>query len=382
MSDVLFRQKPHYDLLDGLRGVAAVFVIWFHFFEGFATSPVDQGFNHGYLAVDFFFVLSGFVIGYAYDDRWKRGLTRGSFLVRRLIRLQPMVVLAVCLGLVAYIVQGCEHWDHTPADPWAIVVAFILGLCMLPVVPGTAPDVRGNGEMFPLVGPSWSLFFEYIGSVLYALFLHRLSTAALRVFVVACGIGLVAVVMGNMSETYSAGVGWSMAGGGFFGGLFRLGFSFGIGLLLSRGFKPRRVRGAFWICSVAMAVLLCMPYVTLDGDVSPLNGLYDLVCTLFLFPMIVLIGASGQTTDSYSKRTCLFLGRISYPVYIIHYPAMYLFYAWVWNNGYTFADIWPLTVAIFVTLLPLAWIAVRYYDEPVRKYLTLRLERRLERRKS
>ncbi len=67
--------KPHYELLDGLRGVAALAVIWYHIFEAFATSPVDQKFNHAYLAVDFFFVLSGFVLGYAYDDRWRKGMT-------------------------------------------------------------------------------------------------------------------------------------------------------------------------------------------------------------------------------------------------------------------------------------------------------------------
>ena len=82
--------KPHYELLDGLRGVAALVVIWYHVFEGFAASPVDQRFNHGYLAVDFFFILSGFVVGYAYDDRWKRRtLSFGGFIKRRLIRLHP-----------------------------------------------------------------------------------------------------------------------------------------------------------------------------------------------------------------------------------------------------------------------------------------------------
>ena len=98
--------KPRYELLDGLRGVAAVLVIWYHFFEGFATSPTDQMMNHGYLAVDFFFVLSGFVIGYAYDDRWRRGMTAGRFMLRRVIRLHPMVILAVLLGAVSYLIQG------------------------------------------------------------------------------------------------------------------------------------------------------------------------------------------------------------------------------------------------------------------------------------
>src|SRR5690554_8185683 len=71
-SSSLTETKPQYHILNGLRGVAAIMVIWYHIFEAFATSPIDQKFNHGYLAVDFFFVLSGFVIGYAYDNRWPK----------------------------------------------------------------------------------------------------------------------------------------------------------------------------------------------------------------------------------------------------------------------------------------------------------------------
>lgn len=368
--DILNRQKPHYELLDGLRGVAALLVIWYHFFEGFATSGVDQKFNHGYLAVDFFFVLSGFVIGYAYDDRWKKGLTQTGFIVRRIIRLQPMVVLAVCLGLIAFIIQGCEHWDHTKAPVWAIVMSFVFGIFMLPAIPGTAPDVRGNGEMFPLVGPAWSLFFEYLGSIFYALWLHRLTTRALRIVVAVSGLGLCAVALTDMSGCYSIGVGWSLAEWGFFGGLMRLGFSFGIGLLMTRNFKPIKIRGAVWICTGAITLLMCMPYVSTNGEPSILNALYDIVCTIILFPAIVYLGASGHTTDTKSKNTCAFLGRISYPIYIIHYPAMYLFYAWVWNNGYTFAQVWPVTAAIFLALIPAAYLIEKYYDEPVRRFLT------------
>ena len=93
--------KPNYLLLDALRGVAALMVVWYHFFEAFASSPLDQRFNHGYMAVDFFFILSGFVIGYAYDNRWQKGeLTTGGFFKRRLIRLHPMVVLGAVIGVI------------------------------------------------------------------------------------------------------------------------------------------------------------------------------------------------------------------------------------------------------------------------------------------
>ena len=381
-TNVLFKQKPHYELLDGLRGVAALLVIWYHFFEGFATSGVDQRFNHGYLAVDFFFVLSGFVIGYAYDDRWKKGLTQGGFILRRIIRLQPMVVMAVVLGLIAFIIQGCEHWDHSIAPTWAIVMSFVLGLFLLPAFPGTEVDVRGNGEMFPLVGPSWSLFFEYVGSILYAIWLHRLTTKALRVVVVVCGVGLCAVAFGDFSDVYSLGVGWSMVGRGylglgFLGGLMRLGFSFGIGLLMSRDFEPVKIRGAFWICAAMMAVMICMPYVTTTGEPSPLNALYDILCTIGLFPVLVYLGASGKTTDRNSEKICGFLGRISYPIYIIHYPVMYLFYSWVWNNGYSYGQVWPVTIVIFICLIPIAYLFVRFYDEPTRKWLTGKLKKRI-----
>ena len=153
--------RPRYELLDGLRGIAAFVVIWYHFGEGFATSPVDQMINHGYLAVDFFFVLSGFVLGYAYDNRWKNGsMTAGRFMLRRVIRLHPMVILSVILGAVAYLIQGSVQWDGTPVPLTTLLLALFLGLFLIPVIPGIDADVRGNGEMFPLNGPSWSLFFE------------------------------------------------------------------------------------------------------------------------------------------------------------------------------------------------------------------------------
>ena len=94
-------EKHHYHILDGLRGVAAIVVVWFHIFEAYATSHVDQIINHGYLAVDFFFMLSGFVIGYAYDNRWKTMTTR-EFIKRRLIRLKPMVATGAIIGALIF----------------------------------------------------------------------------------------------------------------------------------------------------------------------------------------------------------------------------------------------------------------------------------------
>lgn len=370
-SRIFSTSKPHYELLDGLRGVAALMVIWYHFFEGFATSPVDQGFNHGYLAVDFFFVLSGFVIGYAYDGRWRQGLTKGEFMLRRVIRLHPMLVMGVVFGVVAFMIQGSEQWDHTPVASWSVMLCFLLGILMLPALPHTAAEVRGNGEMFPLNGPAWSLFFEYIASIAYAVVLHRLSGRALRWVVALSGIGLTLTAVMNLSGAYHIGNGWTAADYGWLGGLLRVSFSFSIGLLMSRGFKPVRIRGAFWICSATIIGVMCVPYITPDGNPSVWNGIFDSVMTLAVFPAVVYLGASGCTTDRISRGLCDFFGNISYPIYIIHYPFMYLLYAWIWAapTERAFADIWPLCVAMWFGLILLAWVLLKVYDEPVRRWL-------------
>lgn len=365
--------QPRYDILDGLRGVAAMLVIWYHFFEGFATSPTDQMMNHGYLAVDFFFVLSGFVIGYAYDKRWQSGnMTAGRFMLRRVIRLHPMVVFSVVLGAVAYLLQGSVKWDGTPVSLSMVVLALCMGLLLIPVLPGAGAEVRGNGEMFPLNGPSWSLFYEYIGSILYAFVLHRLGRKSLGAVVAISAVGLAACAICNMSGAYHIGVGWSMADGGWIGGFFRLSFSFGIGLLMQRGFKARHIRGAFWKCSALIAVVMACPYVG-GPEPSVYNAIYDLACTLLLFPAIVYIGACGTTTDRFSTAVCETMGQLSYPVYIIHYPVMYMFYAWVWANGLSFGQVWPVCAGLFVMIVLMAWGALKLYDEPVRRWLTNKL---------
>lgn len=366
--------RQRYEILDGLRGVAALLVIWYHVFEAFATSPVDQRFNHGYLAVDFFFVLSGFVIGHAYDSRWQRGMTAGRFIVRRIIRLQPMVIIGVLLGVVSFIIQGCERWDGTAVSTSAVIASFLFDLFMLPALPGTMPEVRGNGEMFPLNGPSWSLFFEYIGSIGYALWLHRLSRRSLWIFTVLSGVALAVWTLSDMSGSYHTGFGWSMADYGFVGGFLRLSFSFSAGLLMARGFKPMRVGACgFAVCSALIVAMLAMPYITTDGSKSIANACYDIICTLALFPAVVYIGASTPNGSGVSDRVCRFLGSISYPVYIIHYPMMYLFYAYVWSEGLTFAQTWPVAAAICLGAIILARLFLKYYDEPLRACLSKKL---------
>lgn len=358
--------KPHYAILDGLRGVAAVTVVCFHLFEAYATSHLDQIINHGYLAVDFFFILSGFVVGYAYDDRWGR-MSVCEFLRRRVIRLHPMVVMGAVIGGVLFYFQGCEAWDVSRITVPALLVAVLMSACLLPATPGM--EVRGVGEMFPLNGPSWSLWFEYIGNILYAFILRRLPTRALAVFtgLAACALALFATA-GPLGDIC---VGFALTDVDFPGGCLRLLFAFPAGLLMSRIFRPVKVRGAFWIGAAAVVLLSAVPRIG-GPERLWLNGLYDTLCTVAVFPLIVWLGASGRTTDAVTTRICKFLGDLSYPLYMVHYPFIYLYYAWVKNENLTFGESLPGALALVAGCILLAWICLKAYDAPMRRFLSAR----------
>lgn len=365
--------KPHYALLDGLRGVAALLVVWYHVFEGFqfaGNKPVIDFINHGYLAVDFFFILSGFVVGYAYDNRWGKTLTLGGFFRRRLIRLQPMVIMGAVIGAASFLISGMERWDGTHATLWLTFLAFVCGCLMLPALPGMPREVRGNGEMFPLNGPCWSLFFEYVGNIVYALFIRRLSTRLLAVlsFALCCALAWFAVT--DQSGYGTIGVGWTVDRTNILGGMLRMLCPFTMGVLMSRLFKPlRQARGAFWTSAALLLAIFHIPYTYSDGALS-LNGMFEAACIIAVFPLVVWYAASGKTTDIASTRICRFLGDISYPLYIVHYPIMYAFYMWlIKTRQYTLYETWPAALAAVTASIILAWLCLKLYDMPVRKWL-------------
>ena len=359
--------KPHYNILDGLRGVAAITVVCFHIFEAFATSHLDQRINHGYLAVDFFFILSGFVVGYAYDDRWGKMKTK-DFIKRRIIRLHPMVVIGAIIGGALFYLQACNVYDVSSVTVIALLGATLMTALLLPAAPGM--EVRGLGEMFPLNGPTWSLFFEYIGNILYALFIRRLSTRWLTVLVIAAGCGLASFAI--LGPTGDLCVGYSLDGLNMTGGSLRLLFAFSAGLLFSRVFKPSvNIKGAFWICSVLTVALLAVPRIG-GAEHLWMNGIYDSLCSLVFFPALLFLGASGKTTAKFTTKLCKFLGDISYPLYMVHYPIFFIYYAWVKNNELTFQESLPGAAAVLVISIVLAYICLKFYDIPVRKYLTNR----------
>lgn len=304
--------RPHYPVLDGLRGVAALLVVAFHLFEAYAQgTPERQIINHGYLAVDFFFLLSGFVVAYAYDHRWER-MTQWEFYKRRLIRLQPMIVMGSLLGAALFFFQDYSIYPAlSSATGWQLALVTLVGFSMIPLPPQA--DIRGWSEMYPVNGPAWSLFYEYLANFLYAAGLRKLSNRALAGLVVIAGLAVVYLaVFAGRGQLIG---GWALDPTNIHIGLTRVMFPFFAGVLLMRLGKRIDVGSPFLVCSVLLIVALSLP--RFGGEEQPwLNGLYEAACVILLFPLIVAMGASGKITEGPSLATARFFGALSYPLYI------------------------------------------------------------------
>mgnify|MGYP000071547044 FL=1 len=224
--------------------------------------------------------------------------------------------------------------------------------------------------MHPLNAPAWSLYFEYIGNILYALFVRRFSKTALTVLVLIAGCFTVHYCL--TAPTGDIVGGWSLNWRQQYVGIVRLMYPFFGGLLLFRlGWLVHIKKRAFWWCSLMIVVILSFPRLGGENHFW-MNGLYEACCILFVFPVIVSMGAGGKITGKRSTKMCKFLGDISYPVYITHYPLIYTYTAWVCNNNATLAEGIPYMILTFAGSFILAYACLKLYDEPIRSWLTNR----------
>jgi peptidoglycan/LPS O-acetylase OafA/YrhL len=368
-SAVYLESKTHYQILDGLRGVASILVVAFHVFETYSLGdPFTQKINHGYLAVDFFYVLSGFVVAYAYDDRWGK-MSRKDFFKRRLIRLHPMIIMGTIIGAALFYFQASPVVfpliSGTPV--WKMLLIMLVGFTLIPILPSM--DIRGWQEMHPLNGPAWSLFFEYIANILYALFVRKLPRKILAIFVFFFACLLIHyAVMGPTGDVIG---GWSVDTTQLNIGFTRLLFPFFGGVLLFRMGKLIHIKNAFWLCSLLIVIVLCIPRVG-GKEHLWMNGLYESFTIIVLFPLIVSMGAGGTIKGKRSISICKFLGDISYPLYITHYPLIYLYTAWVVDNRIPVGQgLWVGLLLVIVAIV-IAYACLKLYDEPIRKWLKKR----------
>jgi peptidoglycan/LPS O-acetylase OafA/YrhL len=234
-------------------------------------------------------------------------------------------------------------------------------------------DIRGWIEMYPLNGPAWTLFFEYIANVLYGAFVRKFSNFALSLLVFVSGAALIHLAVTNREGDVIGG--WALEPTQLYIGFVRLAFPFFGGLLLSRVAKLTYINNAFFWSSVLLMVVLAMPRVGGSEKVW-INGLYDSLTIILIFPVVVYLGASGDVKGKFAGRICKFLGDISYPMYITHYPIIYIYTGWVHNHHFKIQDTFVIALLTLFACIILAYVLLKSYDLPVRKSLMKRFSQK------
>ena len=298
-ASVAATRKRRFVTLDALRGVGAVYVMAGH----------SGGLVHGYippffqLAVDMFFVLSGFVIAYAYDGKFASGMTRREFFRARIKRLFPIYFIGLVLGLVSVLFTN-EHGLSLKQT----AISFATSFFGLP-----SPPMGPYGALFPLNGPYWSLFFEFwVANLIFGLFWKSLRGSLLWAIILASAATL--IFSAAQIKTIDLGWDWAL----FAGGVPRVCFSFFAGVALSRFHKirPPKVKVPSILCLLAFIVFMGLPY---HGALTPI---YEIFILMLFFPLLIYFGA-----EAFERRPAigLAIGDASYALYAIHRPLLYIF---------------------------------------------------------
>lgn len=332
-------RNERFATMDGLRGIAALAVVFFHSFDG-------AGFlQNAPLAVDFFFILSGFVIAFSYNEKMRQGMTAYAFGRRRLIRLYPMFLMGSALGIVV----GClHHLTNRGAETIEeIAGSSLLSLFAIPyLVPGSL-----SPYIFSFNPPAWSLFFEAVANIAYAV-LARLITPTVLVAISVFSLAIL--------------VGWTGLGGNlktnFLAGFARIALGFSIGMLIAHLYRKGRlprVRVHPLMLAAVIMVLFAAP-VTFGG--------------MWLIPVFALlasiVAAGTERCPEWLVGPCEFLGLISYPVYIIHWSTLYVA---TWFGKLIGLDgrLYVVVALLHLVAIPfIGYVAARFYETPIRSWLT------------
>lgn len=327
--------RTRFVALDGLRGVAALAVLALH------VPPLDRVVPHGYLAVDLFFMMSGFVVAHAYEDRLRSGWSLGDFMRVRIVRLWPLYLLGTLIGAAVFAsaVDG-------PVMAAALAMMIAAAVLLIPLPLGH--DV----QIFNLNRPAWSLFFEMAANLFYGAFARRLSE---RVLVLLAAVGACAVVGAfGLAGTGSLG----HHGDSLLGGAARVLFGFPVGVLFHRLYRSGRltVRAPIPLILLVFLVALALP------DLGRLNGWLDAGVVVLVFPLLVA-GAVSAEVKAGTASAFAFLADLSYPLYILHGPILM-----------GFAQFGGESTAVLLAgggvSLVAAWAAGRWFDPWGRRALS------------
>lgn len=339
--------------LDGMRGVGAVLVVMGHASLFFGGVDITVG---GPVLVDAFFILSGFVIAYAYEPRFAAGMGVRTFMVQRLIRLMPLAMLATLLGYACLAV--CVRIFNDDISQAAMLARVVPEMFLIPAV-----TLGANDDLFKFNVPLWSLHFELLINVIYVLMIPILTRGALIATVIFSGIllALLSIAHGTTdggSELLNAPVGLARAAFGFFAGvlIFRLAGS---------PTQPRK--NTTWMGLVPMVALVPMAFIPPQGDLKPFT---QLVAILAFAPLVVFLGQRLEA-PRFLHPIMRWTGEVSFAVYVFHWPLLMVLRYYEEANPGSLTSLGPIVGVIFLAVVVLvSWILSTFVDAPIRKWLT------------
>ncbi|MBN3809361.1 acyltransferase [Paraburkholderia sp. Ac-20347] len=372
--------RRRYDVLDGLRGIAATMVMVYHF-TLFGRWPL---FPNGNICVDLFFILSGFVIFHSYGEKLaNRSMSHTRYLAKRLIRLYPMLVISSLIGIPTLVFinsLGLANFTRP-----GLIAAAASNVLMIPYlgdrsinnmgIPGHAdPASASIGSIFPINDPAWSLFFEIVASGLFLLFVRANEK---KLFFIAAWGAVTTLLIALLVELNAGrlalqfGLGWGTSN--FLGGFSRVVYGFAMGILVYR-LHLRENQPALlialrkWIPSEAalyglFAAICAFPYLV--------RGIYPFSIIFTIAPILVWRGAELDVSSTRSSHLTRLLGRLSYPIYLLHFPIGRLVFA-LSKSG---QEAQAVFISIIATLIA-AWLVERFVDHPIRQWLEQSLVRR------
>lgn len=338
-----------FEVLDALRGLCAIVVVILHFSENYGTSLGDSRiFPHGCLPVEFFFALTGFMLVYAYDGRWKE-MSVVSFFKRRLVRLHPLVVFGSIIGAACYLFSAEQYSKLVPGGSLSLGQLLLLTLWCCTLLP--APRALGWTLMHPLQGPLWTMFYIYLANILYAFLLRRLTTKVLMAF------ALLSITLtywfGIQGGGFHYGPSWTWTHwqktglqgfccGANLGALARMFFPLFIGMVIARrGWKINTGMHGLWICSALLLVIFCAPNLRPEHPIA--NGVFESTAVIVGMPLVLLCGIGGEIHGEKLAAVCRFLGKFSFPLYTTHYSMTII--ERVWRDAHTSAS-WQLHLSV------------------------------------
>ncbi|WP_342740555.1 acyltransferase [Bradyrhizobium sp. B117] len=291
--------EERFEVLDALRGFAAIGVVLFHL----SIVGAPQLAPHGYLAVDFFFMLSGFVLSHSYAVRLQsRRLTVSSFLQLRMKRLLPLSLLGLLLGTGYFLVRlAMQKYSQYGLSDILAGTAFNAALLPKPWVSQAPTDTT-----FPTNTPMWSLSFEIAVNVLWAALISRVTTKCAWVITAVTGGLLTLTIL--KSGTADLGATWTT----FFGGAVRTLFGFFVGVLVWH-YRPRPFLSTFPLLPMILllATVFCFPI---------RSSVLDAVSIVLIFPLLMCLSVACHHRRK--QRLLSELGRLSYPLYVVHVPIL------------------------------------------------------------